>query len=185
MQKPILSVARLMADIAMVAVGLTAFRAVCSRRDDPGVGVLCMVLAVVTTVATDRALFGRRHRPFWLGFAAAGWLCAAMALFHVQDTRRYLLKYGPPVARARQDRQMQLILAQQAKLQGVALVTPPVSEWYLLCSLFVEVILGLFLGALVALAGGFFAAAVAVIARQADHLANRSHRITAHGGDAQ
>jgi hypothetical protein len=181
MPKPAWSIARIMADIAILAVGLTALPALCSRRNDSGVGVLGLVLALILALVTDRALFGRRHRAFWLGFTATAWLCAALALSHLQETRRYLLKYGPPIARAREDFQRQHIEAHIARLQGVELVTPQVSEWNLLCSLFTELGLGLILGALVASLGGLFAAAVALLARQADHLAHRSRRVAAGG----
>ena len=68
------------------------------------------------------------------------------------------MEYGPLVVRARQDFQRQHAVARSAELRGVALVTPPASEWYLLCSLFVELGLGLLLGGLVASAGGLITA---------------------------
>jgi hypothetical protein len=175
-RKHTLSVARLMADIAILAVGLSAFAALGSRRDS-GARVLGMVFALVLTVVTDRAFFGRRHRPFWLGFTVAGWLCAAMALTHLQETRVPLLKYGPPIVRARHDYVMQLIAARRAQMQGLNVVPPRVSEWYLLCSLFAELSLGLLLGGLFASAAGLLTAAVAFIARQENHLAKRSPQV--------
>jgi MFS family permease len=181
MLKPTWSVARIMADIAILAVGLTALPALCSWRNDVGVGVLEMFLALILTLVTDRALFGRRHRAFWLGFTAAGWLCAALALAHLQETRRYLLEHGPPLVRAREDFQRQHIAVHMAELQGIKLVPPQLSEWYLLCSLFAELGLGLVLGSLVASAGGLFAAAVALVASQAGRLAHRSRHVAAHG----
>jgi hypothetical protein len=181
MPKPAWSIARIMADIAILAVGLTALPALCSRPNDSGVGVLGTVLALILTLVTDRALFGRRHWAFWLGFTAAAWLCAAVALSHLEETRRYLLKYGPPIVRAREDFQRKHIEAHLARLQGVELATPEVSEWYLLCSLFTELGLGLVLGALVASLVGLFAAAVAWIARLVDHLAHQSRNVAAHG----
>jgi hypothetical protein len=181
MPKPAWSIARIMADIAVLAVGLTALPALCSRPNDSGVGVLGTVLALILTLVTDRALFGGRHWAFWLGFAAAAWLCAALALSHLQETRRHLLKYGPPLVRAREDFQRQHIAAHMARLQGVELVTPEVSEWYLLSSLFTELGLGLVLGGLVASLGGLFAATVAWIARQADHLTHPSRSVGVQG----
>lgn len=181
MPKPTWSVARIMADIAILAVGLTALPALCSRRNDSGVGMLVMVLALILTLVTDRALFGRRHRAFWLGFTAAAWLCTALALSHLQETRRYLLKHGPPLVRGREDFQRQHIAVEVARLQGVNLVPPQVSEWYLLCSLFSELGLGLILGGLVASLGGLIAAAVAFLAHQVDHLAHRSRHVAAAG----
>jgi MFS family permease len=177
MRKRSWSVARMMVDIAILAVGLTSFLALRSRQDgdNSGVGVLGFVLALVLTVVTDRALFGRRHRSFWLGFTAAAWLCAAMALSHLQQTRRYLLEYGPPVVRAREDFIRQHVAARLAELRGVAVAKPQVSEWYLLCSLLVELSLGLILGGLAASAGGLFTAAVAFIARQANHPARQGN----------
>ena len=115
--------ARIMADIAILAVGMTALPALCSRRNDSGVGILATVLALILTAATDRALFGKRHRAFWLGFTAAGWLCAAMALAHLQETRRYLLEHGPPLVRAREDFQRQHIAVHMARQQGVELAS--------------------------------------------------------------
>jgi hypothetical protein len=181
MQKHTWSVARMMADIAILAVGLTSFLALRSRQDmnDRGVRVLGLVLALVLTVVSDRALFGRRHRSFWLGFMAAGWMCSAMAMSHLHETRTYLLEFGPPVVRARQDFQWQHI---EARLRGVAF-TPPVSEWYLLCSLVVEVSLGLILGGMVASVGGLFTTAMAIIARQASDRAHRSQRVAVRGND--
>jgi hypothetical protein len=181
MPKPAWSIARIMADIAILAVGLTALPALCSRPNDSGVGVLGTVLALILTLVTDRALFGRRHRAFRLGFTAAGWLCAALAMSHLQETRRYLLRYGPPIVRAREDFQRQHIAVYVARLQGIELVPPQVSEWNLLCSLFTELGLGLILGGLVASVGGLFAAAVAWIARQADHLVHQSRNVAVHG----
>ncbi len=157
MPRPAWSVARIMADIAILAVGMTALPALCLRRNDSGVGVLATVMALILTVVTDRALFGRRHRAFWLGFTAAGWLCAVMALSYLQETRRYLLKYGPPLVRAREDFQRQHIAVHMARQQGIELASPEVSEWYLLSSLFTELGLGLVFWGLVASLGGLFA----------------------------
>jgi hypothetical protein len=181
MAKPTWSIARIMADIAVLAAGLATLSALRSRRNmnDLGAGILDMVLALILTIVTDRALFGRRHRPFWIGFTVAGWLCAVMTLSFLQETRRYLLKYGPPVVRAREDFRQQRVAADMAQLQGIVLVTPQVSEWYLLCSLLTELGLGLILGGLAASVGGLFAAAVASRARQADHLADRSRSVAA------
>jgi hypothetical protein len=181
MPRPTWSVARIMADIAILAVGMTALPALCSRRNDSGVGILATVLALILTVATDRALFGKGHRGFWLGFTAAGWLCAVIALCYLQETRHYLLKYGPPLVRAREDFQRQHIAVHMARQQGVELAAPEVSEWYLLSSLFTELGLGLVSGGLVASLGGLFAAALAFLARQANHLAHRSRHVAAGG----
>ena len=146
MRKLAWSVARMMADIASpgrrphVIPGSPLAR----EMDDPGVGVLGWVLALVLTFVTDRALFGRRHRSFWLGFTAAWWLCAAMALSHLQETRRYLLEYGPLVVRARQDFQRQHAVARSAELRGLPWLrhqcpsgiccAPCSSNWASVCS---------------------------------------------------
>src|SRR4051812_23981420 len=73
------SIARLMSGIAILSVSLAALLALRQRQvlDDPGVGLLALVLALILTTGADRALFGRRYRAFWLGFTATGWLCAA------------------------------------------------------------------------------------------------------------
>ena len=144
---------------AVLAIGTTSLLAFRSPRDmqETGVGVLALVLALILTLATDRASFGERHRAFWLGFAAAGWLCAAMALSNRQETRQYLLSYGPPIVRAREQFQRQQhIAAHEERLRGVDLVTPEVSEIYLACSLFAELGIGLILGGLIASVGGLF-----------------------------
>ena len=63
-----------MTDIAILAVGMTAMLALRTSGDmqDVGVGVLGMFLALILTLVTDRAFFGRKHRAFWVGFAVAG-----------------------------------------------------------------------------------------------------------------
>src|SRR5262249_12812499 len=138
-------------------------------RDDPLVSVLALVLTLILTVAADRALFGRRHRAFWLGFTATGWLCAAAALTFLQDTRRYLLRSGPPLVRAREDYQRQLVWAMMGRTRS----PQRPSEWYLLASLIAETGLGLALGVLAASAGGLFASTVPLLARQTARLAER------------
>ena len=76
--------------------------------------------------------------------------------------RSYILKNGPPIVRAREDFLRQHVAIHVVRLQGISLPDPQVSEWYLLCSLLVELSLGLILGALIASAVGFFLAAVAI-----------------------
>ena len=93
------------------------------------VGVLGMLLAPILTVVTDRALFGRSHRAFWVGFTVAGWMCAALALSYRQEMRRHLLSYGPPIVRVREDFVRQRVAIHVAKLQGISLPDPQVSEW--------------------------------------------------------
>jgi hypothetical protein len=165
------SIARLMAAIATLAVGLSVLQALRPRQDmtDPGLDALNLVLSLALTAATDRALFGRRHRAFWLGFTAAGWLCVALALTYLQETRNYLLRYGPPLVRAREDSQRAFAWAMHRR------VSPPPRppEWYLLLSLIAELGLGLAMGTLAASAGGLFTVSVVFIARQASRLAQR------------
>jgi hypothetical protein len=172
MSTPRWSVGRLMAAVAILAVGLTALLAVCvpQERGDPGMGVLALVVSVLLTVAADRAIFGRRRKGFWLGFTAAGWLCAAGALTYHQESRGYLLRYGPPVARLREDYRRQLAMAAMARENGEDVLVPRPSEWSLLQSLLTETGLGLMVGGLVATAGGLCVAGVAFVARQADRL---------------
>src|ERR1700678_3855404 len=83
------SVSRITAAVAILAVGLTALLSLRSRQDmdDPGVVVLAMFLAFILTVATYRALFGQRHRAFWLGFTVVGWICAGASVSFLQDAR--------------------------------------------------------------------------------------------------
>jgi hypothetical protein len=173
----------MMTDIALLAVGITALLALRSRPgiDDPGVGVLGMFLALILTVAADRALFGQRHRTFWLGFTVAGWLCAVLAMSYLQQTRGYILKYGPPLVRARDEHRRQLIAVMQANAQGIDLATPPVSEWFLLASLVVETVLGIVGGAIAALASGLIAAAIALLARQASLAVDRDRSVEPGG----
>ena len=82
------SVGRMMVATAILAVGMAGLFALRSRHDmdDPGVGVLAIFLALILTVVTDEALFGQRHRAFWLGFTFVGWLCAAIVLARHEDT---------------------------------------------------------------------------------------------------
>jgi hypothetical protein len=163
------SVGRLMVAIAFLAVGLAALSAVDPRRNDWGIGALDMVLALILAAVTDRALFGRSYRAFWLGFAATAWLCAITAINYRLDFRHYLLGYGPAIVRARQDFQM---AHANAVMRGGP-PPPPVSELYLVSSLLAELGLGLVLGALVASVGGLFALAVALFARRTARLAQR------------
>jgi hypothetical protein len=166
-----------MTGIATFAIGLAALLALRPRQDmtDPGMFALLMVLALVLTAGVNLVLFGRRRRDFWLGFTLAGWLGVAMALTYYQETRSYILKYGPPLVRARDVLRQQHAAAAQAQLVGVNLVTSRVSEWYLLLSLIAETGLTLALGMLVASAGGLFAATVAFVARWAARLAQQSN----------
>jgi hypothetical protein len=160
------SLARLTAAIAILCVSLAALLALRPHRviDDPGVGVLAVALALVLTTAADRALFGGRSRAFWIGFTATGWLCAATTLINLHEVRGFILKYGPPVVRARQVYVQQRVAAEVAELRGVYLATPQVSEWYLLGSLLTETGVGFALGVLAASSGGLLAVSVAVIA---------------------
>jgi hypothetical protein len=177
------SVARIMVDIALLAVGITALLAFRSGPgiDDPGVGVLGMNLALILTVAADRALFAQRHRAFWLGFTATGWLCAGLAVSSLQQTRSYVLKYGPPLVRAREEFRRQLVATTQAQARGIDMATPPVSEWWLLASLLAETGLGIAVGAIAAFVGGLFATAIAVVARQAGLAVDRLRRVETGG----
>jgi hypothetical protein len=172
------SIGRIMANIAILAVGMSTLLAVRASQDMQytSVGVLGMLLALILTAVTDRALFGRRHRAFWVGFTVAGWMSAAMALSYRQEMRSYILKYGPPIVRAREDFVRQHVAIHVAQLQGISLPDPQVSEWYLLGSLLVELSLGLILGGLIASAVGFFLAAVAIRARRASDVVDPSRR---------
>jgi hypothetical protein len=78
MRQPGWSISRIMADIAFLAVGMTTLLALRSSTDmqDAGLGVLGMFLALILTLVTDRAFFGRKHRAFWVGFAVSGWICS-------------------------------------------------------------------------------------------------------------
>src|SRR4051812_11404636 len=113
MRKRPWSVARLMSAIAILAIGLTVLLALRTRQemDDPGVGILALALALILAAAADRALFGPRGRAFWLGFTAMGWLCAAGTHTHPQETRSYLLRYGPSLVRARDEYRDQRVAA--------------------------------------------------------------------------
>jgi hypothetical protein len=165
-----------MGAIAILSVSLAALLTLRPRRviEDPGVGVLTLGLALVLTTAADRALLGRRSRAFWIGFTATGWLSAAATLINLHEARGFILKYGPPVVRARQVLVQQHVAARAAELRGVYLETPQVSEWYLLGYLLTETGLGLALGVLVAASGGLLAVSLAVIARRARLLARGS-----------
>jgi hypothetical protein len=176
MQRRFWSIVRLMAAIAILSVSLAALIALRAQRviGDPGVGVLTLALALVLTSAADRALFSRKSRAFWIGFTATGWLCAAATLINLHEARRFILKFGPPVVRARQVLVQQHLAAEAAELRGVYLETPQVSEWYLLGSLLTETGLGLALGVLAAASGGLLAISLAVIAGRARLLARGS-----------
>ena len=162
-----LSVSRLMVGIALLAVGLATLLPLRPRPlfDDPGVTALAATLALVLTAGAGRALFGRRHRAFWLGFTVAGWLCAAGALIQLREVRGVLLRHGPPIVRAREDHIRARVAALRMQSAGVAVAMPEVPEADLFVSMLVETGLGLGLGSLVAGAGGLYAAAVALIAR--------------------
>ena len=176
MQRRPWRLARLMAGVAILSVSLAALLALRPHQvmDDPGVGVLTLLLALILTIGADRALFGRKSRSFWIGFTATGWLCAAVTLFNLHEARGFILKYGPQVVRARQVLVQQHVAARAAELRGVYLETPQVSEWYLLGYLLTETGLGLALGVLVAASGGLLAVSLAVIARRARLLARGS-----------
>ena len=167
------SLARLMAGIAILSVSLAALLALRPHEviNDPGVGVLTLLLTVILTIGGDRALFGRKSRAFWIGFTATGWLCAAATLIHLHEVRGFILKNGPPVVRARQVFIQQHIAAREAELRGVYLATPHVSEWSLIGSLLTETGLGFALGVLAASSGGLLGVSVVVIARRARLLA--------------
>jgi hypothetical protein len=162
-----------MAALATFAVGLSVLQALAPRQGltDPGPVVLNFVLSLALTAATVRAVFGRRHRVFWLGFTVAGWLCVALALTYLQETRSYLLRHGPPLVRARDVHRNATVWARHRR------VAPPPRppEWYLLASLTAELGLGLALGTLAALAVGLFTVSVGHIARQASRLAQRQN----------
>jgi hypothetical protein len=162
-----------MAGIGILAVSLAALLSLRPHRviDDPGVGVLTLPLALILTIGADRVLFGRKSRAFWIGFTTTGWLCAAVTLINLPEARGFILKYGPPVVRARQDFIQQHVAARDAESRGVYLATPQVSEWYLLGSLLTETGLGLALGVLAAASGGLIAVSIAVIGRRARLLA--------------
>jgi multisubunit Na+/H+ antiporter MnhB subunit len=184
------SIGQMMAATAILAIGMAGLLAVRPRHvlDDPGVGLLATVLAAIltiVTVAAELALRGQRHRTFWLGFAATGWLCAVTALAFLEDTRRYLLRYGPPIAREREVFKRQYV---GATIRGMP---PPVrpSELYLLASLIAEVGFGLTLGVMATSAGGLVASAVPLIARAAKRrnsagpVLHRSRRVVASESD--
>jgi hypothetical protein len=161
-----------MSDIALLAVGLAVAQALAPRRDAIDAGVAAFVL--VLTATADRALFGGRHRPFWLGFTAAGWLVVAAALTYHQETRGFVLRHGPPVVRAREDLQRQHAALAHAQALGLSPAPPlRVSEWYLLGSFLAEMGLRLAAGVLAASVGGLFASAVAALARWAGRQARR------------
>jgi hypothetical protein len=165
------SIARLMAAIATLAVSLSVLQVLRPRRGmtGPGLITLILVLTLVLTAAADRALFGRRYRAFWLGFTAAGWLSAAWVLTYHQEASRYLLRYGPPLVRARDDHRIATTWALHRRVPP----PPREPEWYLRASLIAEWGLGLAMGTLAAMAGGLFAVSVVLIARQASRLAQR------------
>jgi hypothetical protein len=165
------SIARLMTAIATLAVGLSVLQALSTRqgRTDPGLAALIFLLTLVLTAAADRALFGRRNRAFWLGFAVAAWLCVALGLSYLQETRRYLLRYGPPLVRARDDYRIATAWAMHRRVT----LPPRPPEWYLLVSLITEVGLAVAVGTLAAFAGGLFSVSVMLIARQASRQAQR------------
>jgi hypothetical protein len=168
------SIRRTMVAIAILAVGMAGLLALRPRHvaDDAGVAVLAVVLAVILTiltVAAELAMGPQGYRAFWLGFTITGWLCAVTALIYLQDTRRSLLRYGPPLAREREKYQRQFMLA---TIRGAP---PPTraSEWYLLASLFAELGFGLALGAVASSAGGLVTAGMALIGRHAARGARR------------
>jgi hypothetical protein len=166
----------MMSSIAVLAVGLAVLLAMrpASLVSDGLIGILCFLIAVVLTAATDRAFFAGTRRVFWLGFAATTWLCAAFFMTYFHETRRYILDYGPPVVRAREMLRQQMALAHMAQAQGLpAVSTPRVSEWYLLTSALTETAIGLSLGMLAAALGGLLVAAVAALASRVGALAQR------------
>jgi len=165
-----------MSGIAVVAVGLAVMLALrpTPLADDALIGMLCFLVAVVLAAATDRAIFARPRRAFWLGFAASAWLCATVAMIYLEGTRRYILDYGPPVVRARQVFMQQVVAAHHAQVMGMPVVSPPrVSEWYFLASALTETAIGLSLGILAAVLGGLLVAAIARLASRIGSLAQR------------
>jgi hypothetical protein len=160
MRKQGWSIGRIMTNVAILAAGMSALLAARARGDSQygEVGVLAIILAMILTIVTDRAFYSRRHRTFWLGFTTAAWLCAALTLSYRRDVHQYLVRYGPPIVRAREDFVRQHVAVRMAQMRGVVLPEPPIPEWRLACSLFVELGLGLLLGALVASVFGLLAA---------------------------
>jgi len=174
--RPRWSVARVMSGIAVLAVGLAVMLALrpAPLVGDALIGILSFLMAVVLAAATDRALFARVRRAFWLGFAATAWLCAALSMTYLDETRRYILDYGPPVVRARQVFIQQILAAHRAQVMGMPVGSPPrISEWYLLASALTETAIGLSLGILAAVLGGLLVAAVARLASRIGSLAQR------------
>ncbi len=163
------SIGRLMTDIAIFATSLAVLHASRPQQviGDPGVGVLTLPVALILTAGADRAFFGSKSRAFWLGFTATGLLCAVVALVNLHETRKYILRYGPSLVRAREVFIQQHVAAREAELRGIILTPPQVSKWYLLGSLLTETGLGLALGVLVSTGGGVLAAFVAHFARRA------------------
>jgi hypothetical protein len=166
----------MMSSIAVFAVGLAVLLALrpAPLVGDGLIGILCFLIAVVLTAATDRALFARSRRVFWYGFAATVWLIAALFMTYFHETRRYILDYGPPVVRAREILRKQIAAAHMAQVQGLPAVSPPqVSEWYLLASALTETAIGLLLGILAGALGGLLVAAVAALSSRIGWLAQR------------
>jgi hypothetical protein len=174
--RPRLSMARVMSDIAVLAVALAVMLALRPTPlvGDALIGILCFLIAIVLASAADRAFFAGRHRAFWFGFALTIWLCATFCMTFFNETRRYILDYGPPVVRARRERIKQIALVQMAEARGMPAVTPlPVSEWYLLASALAETGIGISLGIIVAALGGLVVTIVAQVVSRIGSLAER------------
>ena len=167
MRRPTWSVAQLMSGIAIFSVSMAALLAILPSRviDDPGVRVLTVPLALVLTIGADRAFFAR-SRAFWLGFTAAGWLIAIAALVNLQETRRIILKYGPPLVRAREEFVRQHMLYQRAQTAGVDLPFPDTPGINLFGSMLAETGIGIAVGILAASVSGLLAVLMMLIVRR-------------------
>jgi hypothetical protein len=166
-----------MADIAALAVGFAVVLALrpSPLLGDPLIGILCFLIAIVLTAATDRAFFARRRRVFWRGFAATAWLCAGLSMTYFNEARRYLLQYGPPLVRERNVLRNQIMMVREAQMRGISVPPPPrVSEWHLLASALTETGIGLALGILVAALGGL---GVVAVARFASRVGSTGERL--------
>ena len=192
------SVARLMVDIAILAIGLNAAITFAPPRGPIDLAVPALALAL--TVGADRVVFGRGRRVFWLGFTVTGWLVIAAAWTFEREIQDFIRGRAPSLIRVRDEyvtqRSVPLhpIMRRMDAAEHAAGPEARDALWseyqerydevmrqpeirrlraYASWSVAAELAARLALGLLAATAGGLFAVSVRLIARRGHWLAER------------
>ncbi len=156
--------------VALMALGMAAIQAMLSRYGS--VGPASLALASAVTIGAERALFGRRHRGFWLGFTATGWaLIGSLSAWFIA-VRYPILKHGPAILNAREQLKRYRMAVAMSESRGVPVAdlgSGP-NELYLLASALSEVGVFLFLVTVLASLGGLLVAAILFIAKRVARL---------------